>query len=71
MKFFVKSNFLTTLSDLFVNLSAGWFGSILILPSFWQSSNIDTNAIMVLLNLLYGTTAFFLSWLIKDINYGN
>ncbi|HCR35840.1 hypothetical protein A2130_04570 [Candidatus Woesebacteria bacterium GWC2_33_12] len=71
MKFFAKSNFLTTLSDLFVNLSAGWFGAILILPSFWQSSNIDTNAILILLNVLYGTLAFFISWLFKDINYGN
>ncbi len=67
----MKSNFLTTFSELLVNLSAGWFGTIFILPSFWQSSNIETNAILILLNLLYGTTAFLVSWLIKDINYGN
>ncbi|HTK03254.1 MAG TPA: hypothetical protein VL401_00600 [Alphaproteobacteria bacterium] len=70
MSLFTKSSFLITLSDLLVNLAAGWFGIILILPGIWQTSNFE-NSVIIILNLFYGIMAFLLSILIKDLNYGN
>lgn len=42
-----------TLSDLFINLAAGWFGAAIILPITIRS-NIKLNFTLLLVNILFG-----------------
>jgi len=66
MKFLSKPNFILTLSDLLVNLSAGWFGAILILPGVWSSHNLYSNLVRYIVSLSYGSLCLYLSFYLKE-----
>jgi hypothetical protein len=66
MKLLSNSRFSLTLSDLFINLSAGWFGAILILPGIWTSNDLQGNLIRFFVNAVYGITCFYLSFYLKE-----
>lgn len=51
------------LSDVFLNLSAGWFGAALILPMTIKSPK--TNKILLLGNILCGILAYVIGILLK------
>ena len=71
MKLFISPDFLSTLSDFFVNLSAGWFGAILILPGIWKSYDAQTNIVIFLTNLFYGTISLYFSYYLKRLRNAN
>ena len=71
VKLFLNLNFLSTLSDFFVNLSAGWFGAILILPGIWKSYDVQTNVVIFLTNLFYGTISLYFSYYLKKLKNAN
>ena len=71
MRLYLKPNFLLTLSDLFTNLSAGWFGAILILPGIWTSFDLRTNTIPLFVNLFYGAVSFMFSYYLKEFSNAN
>jgi len=71
MKTFSNPNFISTFSDLLTNLSAGWFGAVLIRPGIWTSSDLVSNVIKLLNSILYGTVCFYLSYYLKTKSYGN
>jgi hypothetical protein len=63
---FTKQNFILTTADLLVNLSAGWFGVLLIFPQTWITNNWMVNIGVILQNLIYGTVVFLYSIYLKD-----
>ncbi|OGM24351.1 hypothetical protein A2715_02450 [Candidatus Woesebacteria bacterium RIFCSPHIGHO2_01_FULL_39_32] len=71
MKLSLKPNFFLTLSDLFTNLSAGWFGAILILPGIWTSYDLQSNLIRFTGSLVYGISCFYFSFYLKELANGN
>ena len=72
MRVIPKPNFLLTLSDLFVNLSAGWFGAVLIFPGIWKSADFGANLVVLLNSLLYGVICLWGSYYLKElINHAN
>lgn len=71
MKLFFRPNFLSTLSELFVNLSAGWFGAVLILPGVWSSHNLNVNISVLLNNVFYGIISFVGAMYLKDLKNAN
>lgn len=52
-------------SDLFINLSAGWFGAALIVPTFSEST-IVTNLWVLTVDLILGTLFLLLGFLFKN-----
>ncbi len=63
-----KKAWLRTLSGLTINLSAGWFGLVLITPNFTDLSKID--GFIVLLGYLFlGIIFLFLTAFIERLNY--
>lgn len=59
----IDPKFITVLSDLFVNLSAGWFGAALILPISFKRTRISW--ILLTGNLLSGTLSLIVSYLLR------
>ncbi len=49
-----KIAWLKTLSALTVNLSAGWFAAVVIVPNFASVDNLD-NLIVLFYDLMFGT----------------
>lgn len=51
-------------SELFVNLSAGWFGAALIIPTFFENTLI-LNLWVLTLDLILGTLFLVLSYIFR------
>ena len=54
----ISSSFSLSFSDLLINLSAGWFGAVLILPGVWESYDLRVNFTILLFDLFYGVLCF-------------
>ena len=55
-----------TVADIFVNLSAGWFGAAFIMPVSYESiSNISLVALTV--DLVFGTLCFVIAYKLRKI----
>lgn len=55
---------LIALGDVFLNLSAGWFGTAIILP-WTQPRGQQANAVYVVANLLLGITALAIGYRLR------
>lgn len=66
MKLIKNSDFLTIVSDLFINLSAGWFGAIIILPNLFNLKSI-LNLAVLLTNLLFGIISILIAFKLKIV----
>lgn len=53
---------LLALADVFINLSAGWFGVVVIIPNFWPPANWE-NILLLIYDLIAGI--LFLIWAVK------
>ena len=71
MELLSKPNFLLTLSELFSNLSAGWFGAVLILPGIWSSYDLQSNIVLFMFNIFYGFTCLLISYYLKELSYAD
>lgn len=58
--------FLLTLSDLFINLSAGWFGTALILPVFLVQP-LQLNILVLTTDISFGILSFTISFKLRRI----
>lgn len=67
---FTKQNFISTLADLSVNLSAGWLGVLLIFPTSWMSNDWGNNLTIIITNLFNGLLSFFISVYLRKVDYG-
>jgi len=52
------------LSELFINLSAGWFGAALILPM--TTGKFKINSSLLLINILYGILSLLIGILLRS-----
>jgi len=55
--------FVIILSDLFVNLSAGWFGAAFIVPLVSKRSKLKFRVLF--LNLLFGTISLVVAYVLR------
>ena len=60
------SLFLQILSELSVNLSAGWFGSIFIVPNFLRARGKKRIALLTL-NFLWGIVALMTAYALRIV----
>jgi hypothetical protein len=60
------NNFLSVTSDLFVNLSAGWFGAVFILPISFKRYKVNWK--IFTMNILSGIVCLILAVLFRRIN---
>lgn len=51
------------ISDLFVNLSAGWYGASLIIPTFTESLNFNFG--ILILNVSFGTVSLLVAYQLR------
>ncbi len=56
--------FLTAVGDVFLNLSAGWFGAAVIFPGTYPRSRQE-NIIYVLANLSFGSGALVIGYQLR------
>lgn len=62
----IDSTFLLTLANIFDNLSAGWFGTAIIIPvSNASLSNINLIALTV--DVVFGTLCFVIAYKLRKI----
>jgi len=54
------------LGDLFTNLSAGWFGSILIFPGIYRSDDPATLLRILLINVAFGILSLQIAFRLKE-----
>ena len=54
------------LSDLFTNLAAGWFGSIIVFPNLFQFSGLFELLLSLTLNFLLGILSLVISIYFKE-----
>lgn len=52
----IESSLLSAISDVFLNLSAGWFGAAIIIPGTYSRST-RVNTLYVVMNLSFGLAA--------------
>lgn len=57
---------LEILSDLFTNLSAGWFGTIVIFPNLFHFSNVVELILSLTLNFSLGILSLLLAFYFKE-----
>ena len=57
---------LEVLSDLFTNLSAGWFGTILIFPGIFRSDDPITMLRILLVNIAFGILSLQIAFRLKE-----
>ena len=55
------------LSDLFVNLSAGWFGAALIVPTV-AKKKASINAGILLFNLIFGIVFLIIGFQLRELS---
>lgn len=56
--------FLTALGDIFLNLSAGWFGAAIIIPGTYPR-NARVNLLYVMINLSFGCAALVFGYQLR------
>ncbi len=72
MRFFRTAELLQTLAEVFGNLAAGWFGSIIVFPGIW--SIVDQSVLLrqLFFAFAFGTLSILLSSrLRKEAQYAN
>lgn len=61
----INENLIRILSDLFVNLSAGWFGASIIIPISKKDSDFDWTSLI--LNFILGIVSLTVSYLFINL----
>lgn len=60
---FMDSTFLQTMADLFINLSAGWFGIAFIAP---KSQPVRIRLLTV--NIVYGIVCLVIAFMLREVS---
>lgn len=55
-----------TIADVFINLSAGWFGAAIILPAFSEKS-FTFNLPILLFDITFGILSFVIAFRLRQI----
>lgn len=62
----MDKTFLAVLSDLFINLSAGWFGVVVIVPNFTKEKGIKKFLILTI-DIAFAIVCLVISYLLRRI----
>lgn len=65
MRRFFAPDILSIFSQLFVNLAAGWFGVVLIIPGITKLENMD-DILWLIKNLLFGILALWVAIILQS-----
>lgn len=66
----IDLNWFEILSDLFINLSAGWFGAVIIVPNF-AGLNRSLNFLVLTVDVIFGMFFLVLAFRFKKLSKRN
>jgi len=61
----MNDTWLSVLSDLFINLAAGWFGAVLIVPNFIKTKSSKNIAVLTA-DLIFGILCLVIGYFFRN-----
>ena len=69
MRFKIEPGLLIVLSELFVNLAAGWFGAVFIVPNF-SGLKLPFNLFVLTMDILLGIFSLVVAFKLRKLSKG-
>lgn len=66
MKLFSKKTILEVLASMFINLTSGWFGVVLITPGLFGASSLNEYLRLLIVNLPFGIVGLIISIILSE-----